>query len=288
MKMIAALAAALPAIAGAEPCVGPNFDRDLPGAVSVERRSSDVPTARYPGIWQEGRIAGFAYQIASDYSAVLSDSHDAPSWQIAVLCSPDEGASCDRTTAGAPDPAAGAIADALTRCLMGEAVTAADFTRPDPATISGLPAETGVPDPERNLDSVAAIATAAGAQRAAELATSQPAAPTPSGTDQDPDRPAAITATPDQAPPAETARQNDLGPSILPDAPCGLQLIEPGNSTVQTLQRLLARAGQQPGPDDGVMGNRTRDALIAELGPQAAALSTEDAIRALNESMCQE
>ncbi|WP_282603262.1 hypothetical protein [Paracoccus sp. PARArs4] len=262
-----------------EPCVGPNFDRPLPGASNVERRTSDVPTARYPGIWQEGRVAGFAYQLASDLSAVLSDSLDAPSWQIAIECGNDGG--CTRSGDAAPD-AAIPVADALQRCLLGQEVAAADFAIPTARGIAGLPEDAGVTDPERAIDSVAGIATAAGIESAANAPSSTAPAP-----NDDPERPAAVRDVP--APEAQPdPALVDLGPSVQPDRECRLQLITPGTSTVQTLQRLLIEAGQDPGPDDGVMGQRTRTALVQALDPNAAELSIEGAIRALNAKLCQE
>ncbi|SNT73808.1 peptidoglycan-binding domain-containing protein [Paracoccus seriniphilus] len=281
---------AAPVTALAEPCVGSNFDRALPGAVNVQRRTSDVPTARYPGIWQEGRVAGYAYQIASDYSALLTDRHDSPSWQIAVIC--EAGAeSCEISTEGQPDASAGPIAEALGRCLLGQPVSSADFSRPAHLANDGLPLDVGITDPERSIDSVAAIATAAGVQRSAEQQATDGTRTPASGNDPEADRPAAIP-DPVLEQPTETAAERasniQNGPSLVPDQPCGLQLIEPGTSTVQTLQRLLTAAGFQPGTDDGVMGRRTRQALTAALGEEAATLSIEEAIRALNKQMCQE
>ncbi|MBU2958858.1 peptidoglycan-binding domain-containing protein [Paracoccus sp. 1_MG-2023] len=267
--------------AQAVPCVGANFDTPLPGAQNVERRSSDVPTARYPGIWQEGRVAGFAYQLASDYSGLLSDSLTAPSWQIAIECGAAGG--CTRQTADAPEGAI-PVADALERCLTGQPVSAQDFMRPTPAQVAGLPADAGVTDPDRAIDSVAGIATAAGIVQSNDVpAKAAPVAPTKV------DRPAAIDENQEAQSDGPIAENLvDLGPSLQPDRECGLQTIIAGTSTVQTLQRLLIAAGEDPGPDDGVMGGRTRKAIEAALGPEGPAMSIEGAIRALNGKMCQE
>ncbi|TNB94206.1 peptidoglycan-binding protein [Paracoccus marcusii] len=40
-----------------------------------------------------------------------------------------------------------------------------------------------------------------------------------------------------------------------------------GDTPAQTVQRMLLAAGQDPGPDDGVLGVRSRAALRAALGP---------------------
>lgn len=277
----------LPEAALSDPCIGAAFDKSLPGAQEVQRHYADVPSARYPGLWQQGRVAGFVYKLFPDMTANLADSRDAPQWQIDVLCDA-ETASCSQETKGAPDPAATGIAMTLGRCLLGEDVTAGDFQRATPAALDGLPEDAGVTDRDRSLSSGAALAAAAGAERKlAPDATSPIAGP---DADFDAERPAAIpevtqNETIAAVPPAQSGER---GPSILPDATCGLSLITPGTSMVQTLQRLLKANGQDPGGDDGVMGGRTRQALAAALGTEAADLQPEAAIRALNAKMCKD
>lgn len=280
--------------AQAAPCVGDNFDRPLPGAQDVERRSSDVPTARYPGLWQEGRVAGFAYQLASDLSGSLADSATSPGWQIAIVCDADA-ATCRHSGAGAPAEAA-AVADALERCLLGMPVSAADFVGETPDGRAGLPPDAGVINPDRSIDSTAGLATAAGIDGTDQEPRDQPAPQVDASDDATgDDRPAAVDQARDpdagdEAQLAEMAQSDleDMGPSIQPDRPCGLQLVTAGSSTIQTLQRLLAEAGEQPGPDDGVMGGQTRRAILSALGPDAGDLTTEAAISALNDKLCRE
>ncbi|WP_378946826.1 hypothetical protein [Paracoccus sp. R86501] len=285
--LILITALTLPGAAFSAPCIGAAFDTPLPGAQDVQREYADVPSARYPGLWQQGRVAGFVYKLFPDMTANLADSRDAPQWQIDVLC--DAGTeSCSQETKGTPDPAATAIATNLGRCLLGEDVTAADFQRATPAALDGLPEDAGVTDRDRSLSSGAALATAAGAEQASIPDATVPSAGPDS--DFDAERPAA---TPDIAQNEPTAADtpastSERGPSILPDATCGLSEITPGTSTVQTLQRLLQADGQDPGGDDGVLGARTRQALAAALGPEAANLQPEAAIRAMNAKMCKD
>ncbi|TDL90488.1 hypothetical protein [Meridianimarinicoccus aquatilis] len=73
--------------------------------------------------------------------------------------------------------------------------------------------------------------------------------------------------------------------SPQPPADCGLQLVQEG-PPVLTLQRLLVIAEQDPGPLDGLMGRRTGAALVAYLGPDAADLSIEEAIRQVDLELC--
>lgn len=267
--------------AQAEPCVGANFDRPLPGASAVERRFADVPTARYPGIWQEGRVAGHVYQLSSDISALLAPTREAPEWQVAVLCDPAAG-TCEQQRSGEVPPAALDVADALGRCLLGEPVSAADFG-PDPAaTLQGLPPEAGVTGEVRLFDSAAGLATAAGAM-GARRATA-PAAPATADAGDGADRPSAIE--PAQGGQAATTEQ-DFDSSLRPPDDCGLDGIEADAPPVRRLQRLLAAQGFDPGPVDGLMGARTREALVSALGAEAAELSPQAAIAALDAAFCE-
>ncbi|WP_042244980.1 hypothetical protein [Paracoccus sp. PAMC 22219] len=135
------LALAWPTWSAAAPCVGPALDRPLPGAQDVRQVSADVPTARFPGLWQQGRVDGLVYRIFGDGTAVLSDDLGAPRWQIRVDCAEP---TCRTAETGAPDAGADRVAAALGRCLTGQAVTAADLRRAAPAFPTGLPDD--VPD----------------------------------------------------------------------------------------------------------------------------------------------
>ena len=84
-----------------------------------ERRSADVPSARYAGIWQEGRVAGYVYQLSSDLSAMLAPTRNAPDWQITVMCDATEDR-CDQTRVGAvPDAALPVVVAMPIRIVSG-------------------------------------------------------------------------------------------------------------------------------------------------------------------------
>lgn len=208
------LALAWPGCVAAAPCVGAALDRPLPGAMDARQVSADVPTARFPGLWQQGRVDGLTYRIFGDGTAVLSDDPGAPRWQVRIECA---AATCRTTATGVPDAGADRIADALGRCLLGGDVTETDLRRAAPAFPTGLSDD--VPDRGRSLPPAAALATAAG-----------------------------------QAPRRAVAR-------CMPDPALF------GDTPAQTVQRMLLAAGQDPGPDDGVLGARSRAALRAALGP---------------------
>ena len=57
-----ALVVGAPIAASAQvPCVAAGFDQPLATAEDVMTRYADVPAARFPGLWQEGRIRDYIY-----------------------------------------------------------------------------------------------------------------------------------------------------------------------------------------------------------------------------------
>ncbi|APX24097.1 MAG: hypothetical protein CML50_12880 [Rhodobacteraceae bacterium] len=235
----------LPCFGQQAPCVGSGFDLPLPGASAVERRSADVPSARYAGIWQEGRVAGYVYQLSSDLSAMLAPTRNAPDWQITVMCDATEDR-CDQTRVGAVPDAALPVADMLGQCLLGRDVSA---PAAQGGAMLGLPPDAGVTDTDRIVDSNAALATGAGAEGARG-----------GGSGVSPERAQQC---------AEAAAMGTAAP-------------------VQALQTLLAAGGFDPGPADGVMGARTRSAMVEALGPSADDLSARNAFAALSGRLCGE
>lgn len=134
--------------AHAETCVSATLDRPFPGASEVETRYADIPSPRFPGIWQEGRINGYFYRIWSNEEAVLQPGPRDPAWTISVICdTPD--APCREDREGTPPPEASDIAKALALCLtdLGFAGdTGASAPEPTPAPTAEAPAtETGEP-----------------------------------------------------------------------------------------------------------------------------------------------
>ena len=217
---ILGLAVASPAFAAVTPCIGPALDLPLPGSQDARQVSADVPSAQFPGLWQQGTVDGLIYRIFGDGTAVLSDDLGAPQWQLRIDCSTS---ACRSETTGIPERGADRIAAVLARCLSGQQVTESELRRDAPDFPTGIPGQ--LPDQGRALGSAAALAAAAGA--------------TPSLT------PAA---------PAEPAYRCRSDASLL------------GETPAQTLQRLLKAVGHDPGPDDGVLGARSRAALRAALG----------------------
>ncbi|PJE28260.1 hypothetical protein PSM7751_02199 [Pseudooceanicola marinus] len=274
----------LPTTGMAQPCVGPAFDQPLPGAENVQRRYADVPSARYPGIWQEGRVAGFTYRLFMDLTAEVNDGSTNPAWQVYLTCDPASGL-CDESFDGLAPIAASRTAQVLGRCLLGGLVTAEDFAPSEnarPAT--GLPPGAGVSsDADRPENPAAGLAAAAALEGLRN--PDNTAAPVIPEVPED-DRPLAFGETEAPArPQQDTVR---LGPNLLPSGQCGLSAIDEGSSPVMTLQRLLQEGDFAPGAADGMMGPRTRQALQRALGDSATGLTVTEAIAALDRALCAE
>ncbi|WP_163850800.1 peptidoglycan-binding domain-containing protein [Pseudooceanicola aestuarii] len=232
--------------AQAAPCVGANFQRPLPGATGVETRFVDVPSPRFPGLWQEGRIEGHPYVIYANGEASLQEGRAEPRWSIFVLCDLDAG-SCTQTAEGSPPAPAVTIATMLGQCFVApEQVVAAPVRAPDRVVIAPPSdgwALTPPPDPVFAPQDPGALAEAAGSLGAANAA------------------------------------------AVEPTAPCGLQTVPEGEPGI-TLQLLLVEAGVDPGPIDGFPGRRTRAALAEVLGAEAARMEIAAATTALSEHLC--
>ena len=274
----------LPATGMAQPCVGPAFDQPLPGAENVQRRYADVPSARYPGIWQEGRVAGFTYRLFMDLTAEVNDGSTNPAWQVFLACDPASGL-CDESFDGLAPIAASRTAQVLGRCLLGGPVTAEDFAPSEnarPAT--GLPPGAGVSADADRPENPAAGLAAAAALEGLRNPDNTPAPVIPVSPEDD--RPLAFGET--EALPPALHDTNQLGPNLLPSGQCGLSAIDAGSSPVMTLQRLLQEGDFAPGAADGMMGPRTRQALQRALGDSATGLTVTEAIAALDRALCAE
>ncbi|MGJ8624491.1 MAG: peptidoglycan-binding domain-containing protein [Yoonia sp.] len=125
-------AIAMMAVAGAaaaDPCVGPTFDRPLPGALDVKTFVSDVPSAQYPAFWQQGTLDGYRYVVFANLEGTLRSNNPLEEWGVTITCDAAAGA-CETTTSFTVPDAASAVTDRLAQCLLG----AAPVSEPEPAT----------------------------------------------------------------------------------------------------------------------------------------------------------
>lgn len=142
-------------VAAAETCVGAGFDQLFPGATAVVTRQADVPTPQFPGLWQEGLIGGYFYELYANGEASLKADPAGEAWQITVDCK--EGA-CAQTVQGTPPDGASQIAAQLGQCLVSPVVTPipadpvpAEASAEAAPVVAEAPAEvqpTPVPPPE--------------------------------------------------------------------------------------------------------------------------------------------
>lgn len=145
------LAGSAPAMA-APMCVGADINIPFPGATDVERRSVDVASARFAGLWQEGSVDGASYRIFSNRIGMVADDLIRPTWRIEVFCDADDGR-CRQQAVGTPDLGAEQIADRLALCLSGEEmeVPQVDALEPMSPPITEVAAKTSEePDPSED------------------------------------------------------------------------------------------------------------------------------------------
>ena len=117
------LAACVPIVpAYAATCVGPLFDQAFPEATAVEMRYVDVPSPAFPGLWQEGIVDGYFYQIFANREAIIKERRVDPTWTITISC--QEG-SCMRAVTGFPAHRAQRLSDAFEICLLDGDMTVA-------------------------------------------------------------------------------------------------------------------------------------------------------------------
>lgn len=237
--------------AAAEACVGAAFERPFPGATGVETRHADVPSPRFPGLWQQGRINGDRFILYANGEATLIDGASEPAWTISVQCDLDAG-TCTESAEGSPPEAAMQVARQLGRCFVApDEVTAPVVPPPPPAPVA--PPTEGW-----------ALVPGSGAVPAEPEDTTVEPTPAPA---------------PEVTEPAPEPEPEPAAP------PCGLATIPEGAPGL-TLQRLLVEAGADPGPLDGLPGRMTRSALAQVLGDDARTLEIADAITALDAFLC--
>lgn len=119
-------------MAFAEPCVDPPFDRPVPGSQSAQMRNIDLPSSRFPGLWQAGLFDGLAYRIfANSEGDVSGDTRDR---KVFFSCGGAED-TCAQETSGALPATALAVAQTLQRCLQGKELPRLSSPAPLPSPV---------------------------------------------------------------------------------------------------------------------------------------------------------
>lgn len=101
------------------PCVSGPLDAPFPGAVNVEWQFADIPSPRFPGVWQDGLLDGFFYSLFPGEEAVVSSSRRDPVWTLELSCDIN-GGKCKTVTTGAPPQDAIETSEKIGRCFLGE------------------------------------------------------------------------------------------------------------------------------------------------------------------------
>lgn len=136
------------ASAAAQSCVSPTFDTPLEGAVDVVTRHVDVPSVRFPNLWQEGVLNEYFYAIYADGEGVVKSSASAREWKIDITCQPDQ-PDCAFTTEGAPPQEATGVASVIAACLKGEWPPEPEpEPEPEPVEVEQVEAEAPQPQAE--------------------------------------------------------------------------------------------------------------------------------------------
>ncbi|MTE01089.1 hypothetical protein GIY56_12360 [Paracoccus sp. YIM 132242] len=159
------LLAAVPAAAlSAQSCPGPDLSVAPAGATAVELRHADVPSARFPGQWQQGRLGDLSYRLYPGGFGAIGEGTHMETWRIEISCDPDN-RTCTYRSFGAVPEGMQPRARQLGRCLLG----------PEPPATPAAPAKESAPpaaEPE-----APARQPAPAAPKAATPVSPEPAAP---------------------------------------------------------------------------------------------------------------
>lgn len=218
--------------------------------MAVETRHVDVPSPNFPGLWQEGFILGYFYQIFANDEAVLAQAKSEPDWSISITCMDEI---CHRVIVGRPDEGTANIADLLASCLR-------DPNLSTEAIEKELSLSEQATSKEGQTHALTQPLLASGAEGNSE-------------------------AVEQEAGENNTALTHAEDIEIATTPPCGLAVIPEGTPGL-TVQRLLVLAGADPGPIDGIPGRMTRAALREVLGKSQSVLSLRKMIFELDALLC--
>lgn len=286
--------------AAAAPCVGVAYDQPFPGAVDVVMRYADVPSSQFPGIWQEGMVAGNFYQIYANRTAILRADRLSLDWSITVEC---QQRPCLQTVTGLPPDAAKATSIQLEQCLVPPEIklaAASASPKPDQAKPKAQTSAIEAPEEAKPKDPVKAadLAPAKGGKAGngaggTAVGPATQGRPTMAGTAQQTGVNTGVTNGVNTG--VNTGVTIGPATSVVCPAPqqntalrpliCGLALVPP-DTPAATLQRLLVLAGADPGAVDGSFGPKTKNAVVQVLGFAGRDLDLPQAISAVDAYLC--
>ncbi len=291
-------------------CPPQSLEEPLPGVREVTLTRTSVSTARFPGLWQDGKYgpAQLSYRLFQDGSGSVAQDLKLRGWHVDFSCDL-ETRTCTYEGRSSPPGQAFEAAKAIGDCLVAEPPRSKKRPVILPAKAVPLirPARPG-----QNLspDKVAvALKVAPARQKDSTPAPNRPVAgpdkkataATGSGDGKAGAKPAASNATvtastkssgkpvvkatgkgsSPAAPPATLATKKDAPPEVrcwadwLPDEP-----------VASRLQRMLLLAGFDAGPVDGHIGRRTQKALRLALPDDPKRDEMEEAVVELRKILC--
>ncbi|SOH94846.1 hypothetical protein SAMN06273572_105272 [Monaibacterium marinum] len=243
-----------------QPCVTSSFDVPLPGATGMRSYVMDVQSAQFPGLWQEGIVAGYAYHIYANGDAILQSSASMPEWVITLKC--DASAQeCTTETLGTPPDRADEVAVALGQCFWRSDLTEREFGQQPPPEARILALEMTAPTTPSLPIVEIPRADITQIPRLNHVTLELPA----------PQQPDALS--PDFR-------------SVVVLHPICATVSSPSESAGLLLQQLLVAAGANPGPVDGIIGPRTRNALASALPDWDQTQPIEQAVGNLRDKIC--
>lgn len=202
--------AILPAAAlSDQACPGSDFSVPPAGATSVEVRHADVPTARFPGQWQQGRLGDLSYRIYPGGLGMIGLGPHMEAWRIEVACDSAD-LTCRYRYIGPVPADIQPRARQLTSCLLDpEATRAAAAASAPPASVRPATAPGSRPPAAA---AVSGSTTPAEAADPASPGPSRPSNPAPSPTNDAPTSPPVTAPVTGPANPALTAARDRAEP----------------------------------------------------------------------------
>lgn len=119
-------------------CVGSDFTSPFPGASNVTTHLVDVPSPRFPGLWQEGTKDGYFYMLFANGDAILTAGQNS-TWLISYSCDAGLG-ECAALFEGTPPDGAMQVAEQLKQCLL-EGEVSIPVVEPEAAPVEAAPVE---------------------------------------------------------------------------------------------------------------------------------------------------